>query len=113
MYLLDYHFDSQGNKLKTKWDAYNVEAELKRLDQEEEEEIEENSNKTTEVPIPFTDPKKLLQSLGGLETEFEAVLSFLDGIRGNQQVKESRKQIATKITHEYFQKIDRLRTLLK
>lgn len=31
-----YHFDSSGNKFPSKWDSFDVEEELKRLDEEEQ-----------------------------------------------------------------------------
>jgi hypothetical protein len=31
-----YHFDSSGNKFPSKWDSFDVEEELKRLDEEDE-----------------------------------------------------------------------------
>ncbi|EEY69255.1 uncharacterized protein PITG_05468 [Phytophthora infestans T30-4] len=88
-----YHFDSQGNKLKTKWDSYDVDAELDRLEKEER-------------------GVEALASSQGIEHEFEAVLSFLDDIRGDDEVKQLRKAIANKVTKEYFARIDAIQTML-
>eukprot|EP00644_Phytophthora_capsici_P004322 jgi/Phyca11/109704/e_gw1.17.425.1 len=88
-----YHFDSQGNKLKTKWDSYDVDAELERLEQEENGEV-------------------VLAASQGIEHEFEAVLSFLDDIRGDDEVKQLRKAIANKVTKEYFARIDAIQAML-
>lgn len=110
----DYHFDSQGNKLKTKWDSYDVDAELERLDGED-------ASETTQKPAapakrrpvkPAMSKMKLLAAAGGIEHEFEAVLEFLDDVRGDEQVKQLRKSIANKITTEQFARIDSIRTTL-
>ncbi|KAF1318241.1 hypothetical protein FI667_g14093, partial [Globisporangium splendens] len=116
-----YHFDSKGNKLKTKWDSYDVEAELERLEQEDQQENASASSSTfvakkvTATPArkyaPI-DKIKLITTAGGIEHEFEAVLEFLDDIRGDDQVKQLRKSIAQKITKEHFSRIDRIRTIL-
>ncbi|GAB9469226.1 hypothetical protein Gpo141_00006510 [Globisporangium polare] len=116
-----YHFDSQGNKLKTKWDSYDVDAELERLEQEEQEQSDSAAAATSAsapaaTPSPKkhapADKKKLLATAGGIEREFEAVLEFLDDIRGDGQVKQLRKAIALKINKEHFARIDHIRQLL-
>ncbi|RLN71853.1 hypothetical protein BBJ28_00026636 [Nothophytophthora sp. Chile5] len=114
-----YHFDSQGNKLKTKWDSYDVDAELERLEQEEQGG---NAPVTTAEPrvaapkktrkMPQVDKKKLLTTAAGIEHEFEAVLEFLDDIRGDEQVRQQRKSLVTKITKEHFARVDLIRRLL-
>uniref|UniRef100_K3WJR3 Uncharacterized protein n=1 Tax=Globisporangium ultimum (strain ATCC 200006 / CBS 805.95 / DAOM BR144) TaxID=431595 RepID=K3WJR3_GLOUD len=115
-----YHFDSKGNKLKTKWDSYDVDAELERLEQEEQQDNASASSasvakKTSAKPArkyaPI-DKIKLITTAGGIEHEFEAVLEFLDDIRGDDQVKQLRKSIVQKITKEHFSRIDRIRTIL-
>lgn len=59
------------------------------------------------------DKKKLLIAAGGIEREFEAVLAFLDDIRGDSDVKQLRKSIALKINNEHFARIDHIRKLLE
>lgn len=115
----DYHFDSQGNKLKTKWDSYDVDAELERLEQEEQSDsaaAATSASAPAAKPSPKkhapADKKKLLATAGGIEREFEAVLEFLDDIRGDGQVKQLRKAIALKINKEHFARIDHIRQLL-
>lgn len=109
----DYHFDSNGNKLKTKWDAYDVDAELERLDRTDGGE--ENAPQTSAPArrsAPTLSKPKLLSTAAGIEHEFEAVLEFLDDIRGDGQVRQLRKSIATKITKEQFGRIDSIRSTL-
>jgi hypothetical protein len=111
----DYHFDSQGNKLKTKWDSYDVDAELERLDQEEQQTGAASAPpaaKPASRPSARVDKPKLRTAVGGLEREFEAVLEFLDDIRGDEQVRETRKALAAKITSDQLARIDALRALL-
>lgn len=55
---------------------------------------------------------KLLSAAGGIEHEFEAVLEFLDDVRGDEHVKQLRKAIASKISNEQFARIDQLRATL-
>lgn len=114
----DYHFDSQGNKLKTKWDNFDVDAELERL---EREEAEGEASSSVTKPVAAAAPKRptqrvsektLLNTAAGIEQEFEAVLEFLDDIRGDEYVKQLRKAIVSKITTEQFSRIDRIRTIL-
>ncbi|KAF1783537.1 hypothetical protein GQ600_14364 [Phytophthora cactorum] len=78
-----YHFDSQGNKLKTKWDSYDVDAELERLEKEErgEERGEEaavaaSAAKKPVRKAPQMTRSKALATSQGIEHEFEAVLSM-------------------------------------
>ncbi|KAG6613714.1 uncharacterized protein IUM83_04358 [Phytophthora cinnamomi] len=110
-----YHFDSQGNKLKTKWDSYDVDAELERL---EKEERGEDASKPAAQPkkptrkVPQLTRSKALVTSQGIEHEFEAVLSFLDDIRGDDEVKQLRKAIANKVTKEYFARIDAIQSML-
>ncbi|OWZ11112.1 hypothetical protein PHMEG_00015918 [Phytophthora megakarya] len=110
-----YHFDSQGNKLKTKWDSYDVDAELDRLEQEERgEEVskKETLQKKAVRKVPQITKSKALAASQGIEHEFEAVLSFLDDIRGDNEVKQLRKAIANKVTKEYFARIDSIQSML-
>ncbi|KAG1708226.1 hypothetical protein DVH05_024909 [Phytophthora capsici] len=110
-----YHFDSHGNKLKTKWDSYDVDAELERLEQEENGEVVPGHlpvSKKTVRKAPQTTRPKVLAASQGIEHEFEAVLSFLDDIRGDDEVKQLRKAIANKVTKEYFARIDAIQAML-
>ncbi|KAF4042089.1 hypothetical protein GN244_ATG05454 [Phytophthora infestans] len=108
-----YHFDSQGNKLKTKWDSYDVDAELDRLEKEERGvEVAAPVAKQRILRAPQITRSKALASSQGIEHEFEAVLSFLDDIRGDDEVKQLRKAIANKVTKEYFARIDAIQTML-
>jgi hypothetical protein len=113
----DYHFDSQGNKLKTKWDSYDVDAELERLEKEEHgEEVEPNSAaaaaKNPVRKAPQVTRSQILATSQGIEHEFEAVLSFLDDIRGDESVKQLRKAIASKVNKDYFARIDGIQAVL-
>ncbi|KAG3116283.1 hypothetical protein PI124_g5286 [Phytophthora idaei] len=110
-----YHFDSQGNKLKTKWDSYDVDAELERLEKEERGEEAAVAASAAKKPVrkaPQMTRSKALATSQGIEHEFEAVLSFLDDIRGEDEVKQLRKAIANKITKEYFARIDAIQAML-
>ncbi|KAI9997208.1 hypothetical protein PInf_000644 [Phytophthora infestans] len=108
-----YHFDSQGNKLKTKWDSYDVDAELDRLEKEERGvEVAAPVAKQRMLRAPQITRSKALASSQGIGHEFEAVLSFLDDIRGDDEVKQLRKAIANKVTKEYFARIDAIQTML-
>ncbi|OQR99920.1 hypothetical protein THRCLA_06336 [Thraustotheca clavata] len=103
-----YHFDSTGKKLKTKWDSFDVDAELERLDDEQ------NTSSSTSPKKKNTFTKSQLeQRAGGLEFEFEAVLGYLDSsIRGDDDVRIVRKQIVGAINDIHLKRIDNLRTKL-
>ncbi|TYZ60865.1 hypothetical protein PybrP1_011458 [[Pythium] brassicae (nom. inval.)] len=119
-----YHFDSHGNKLRTKWDSYDVDAELQRLEEEEEGEKNKGNDrdevsalaksKAAERKPTFVaiDKKQLLSAVAGIEREFEAVLEFLDDVRGDDDVKKLRKAIALKINEDHFGRVDYVRRLL-
>ncbi|TMW63091.1 hypothetical protein Poli38472_002032 [Pythium oligandrum] len=110
-----YHFDSQGNKLKTKWDSYDVDAELEKLDDDEQRS---STNKTStsaapgQRPAPTISKSKLLTTVAGIENEFEAILEFLDDVRGDEKVKAARKDLVTRITTEHLSRVDAVRVLL-
>lgn len=108
----DYHFDSQGNKLKTKWDSYDVDAELERLDGDDASEAPKQPAAAPRAAKPAVSKMKLLAAAGGIEHEFEAVLEFLDDVRGDEQVRQLRKAIAGRITSEQFARIDGIRAAL-
>ncbi|RQM19915.1 hypothetical protein B5M09_011023 [Aphanomyces astaci] len=63
---LDYHFDSTGKKLKSKWDSYDVDAELDKVD---------DDTATSALRRPTSSPDQLRRKVGELEHEFEAVRS--------------------------------------
>lgn len=97
-----YHFDSTGRKIPNKWDSYDVDSELQKLDGENDENRSRNSSKRT------------LDRLNAVEHEFEAVLSFLDTlIRGDQVIRAERKAIVLEINNSHLQRIDSLRSSIK
>ena len=112
---VDYHFDSKGNKLKTKWDSFDADAELERLENEERGvEVPSSANKAKD-PVrraPQITRADVLAMSKGIEHEFEAVLSFLDDVRGNKEVKQLRKTFATRVAKEYLPRIDAVQAML-
>ncbi|GMF34661.1 unnamed protein product [Phytophthora fragariaefolia] len=103
------------NKLKTKWDSYDVDAELERLEKEERGKEVSASTPQPKKPVrkvPQLTRSRALATSQGIEHEFEAVLSFLDDIRGDDEVKQLRKAIADKVTKEYFARIDAIQAML-
>uniref|UniRef100_M4B940 Uncharacterized protein n=1 Tax=Hyaloperonospora arabidopsidis (strain Emoy2) TaxID=559515 RepID=M4B940_HYAAE len=111
----NYHFDSKGNKLKTKWDSFDADAELERLENEERGvEVPSSANKAKD-PVrraPQITRADVLAMSKGIEHEFEAVLSFLDDVRGNKEVKQLRKTFATRVAKEYLPRIDAVQAML-
>ncbi|CAI5704248.1 unnamed protein product [Peronospora effusa] len=110
-----YHFDSKGNKLRTKWDAYDVDAELERLEKEEQgHEVSTIATGATKIvrKAPQITRSQAFTTSQGIEHEFDAVLSFLDDIRGDHEVKQLRKAIANKITSDYYARIDAVQAML-
>lgn len=114
--MIDYHFDSLGNKLNTKWDTFDADAELHRL--EEDEQRGETSatcheaSKQAHKKTPLITRSSVLATSKGMEHEFEAVLSFLDDVRGDNEVKQLRKSIASKVTSEYLARVDAIQAIV-
>ena len=54
----------------------------------------------------------VLATSKGVEHELEAVLSFLDDIRGDREVMQLRKVLATRVTKEYLPRIDAIQAML-
>ncbi len=54
-----------------------------------------------------------LQVLGGLEHEYEAILMFLDQLRGSETFRFSRKQLIQQIQDLHLLNVDRLRKKIK
>uniref|UniRef100_A0AAV1UG71 BAG domain-containing protein n=1 Tax=Peronospora matthiolae TaxID=2874970 RepID=A0AAV1UG71_9STRA len=110
-----YHFDSRGNKLKTKWDSFDADAELERLENEERGvQVSSLANKAKDSACraPQISRSDVLAMSKGIEHEFEAVLSFLDDVRGDKEVKQLRKNLATRVAKEYLSRIDAIQVLL-
>ncbi|OQR96155.1 hypothetical protein ACHHYP_16951 [Achlya hypogyna] len=106
-----YHFNSTGKKLKTKWDSFDVDAELERLDREEANQVPAPAAPSSATSPPSK--SQLEQRAGGLEFEFEAVLGYLDSsIRGDDDVRIVRKQIVGAINDIHLKRIDGLRQQL-
>lgn len=100
-----------------------MDAELQRLEEEEEDAKERNGGEQAAAPSEPTaaerrpkfiafHKKQLLSAVAGIEREFEAVLAFLDDVRGDEDVKKRRKAIALTINAEHFGRIDYIRQLL-
>ncbi|KAI9922078.1 hypothetical protein PsorP6_002220 [Peronosclerospora sorghi] len=101
-----YHLDSQGNKFETEWDCYNADAELDLFEKKERGGTVATVESTKPAhKTPHNTKSKALAFIQGIEHEFEAVLSFLDTIRGDDEVKQLRKAIADKVTKD-FARID-------
>lgn len=76
-----YHFSSDGKKLKTKWDNFDVDAELARLDEDRASGAPgptQDSGKTKTELLRAADA--LLRDLGAVERGCEVTLSDLDAI---------------------------------
>ncbi|KAF0702808.1 hypothetical protein AaE_015700 [Aphanomyces astaci] len=93
-----YHFDSTGKKLKSKWDSYDVDAELDKVDDD-----------TSSPRRPTSSPDQLRRKVGELEHEFEAILAYLDTVRGDEEVRIVRKQLVGAINDTYLVTLDRLK----
>ena len=97
-----YHFDSKGNKFKNKWEAYDVEAELKKVDDE--------GTQTKQPPQQAASSSALLKQLCGVESEIEAVLTYIDRVQseGDAEIKAQRKPLAVR-AQGLLPKVDRLK----
>ena len=92
-----------------------MDAELERFEKEEQGDRVSTTATGATTPVPKTPQITRSQAFTmsqGIEHEFEAVLSFLDDIRGNDKVKHLRKAIANKVTTDYYARIDAIQALL-
>lgn len=71
-----YHFDSSGKKLKSKWDSYNVDDELKRLDGDD---------------VVGEKKARIMRELRKIHAELWEQQDCIDSIRGNELVCSQRK----------------------
>lgn len=94
-----YHFDSNGKKLPSKWDSFDVDSEMAKLDEEEGK-----GDKGGSVHVG-----KVVSKVAGLEHDIEAILAFLDSVRGNESVKCARKALIVRIDAEYLSRVDALK----
>ncbi|KAF0716544.1 Aste57867_2792 [Aphanomyces stellatus] len=101
-----YHFDSSGKKLKTKWDNYDVDAELTKLDEDDDGASIEVKPTAAAPPKPKPTQTQLVRRAGEIEHEFEAILSYLDTIRGDEDVRIVRKQLVGAINDTYLVRLD-------
>jgi len=104
-----YHFNSEGKKIKNKWDSFDVDAELRKVDGTDKRGAAKKSNpsdntarkektqlhsKNAEIAEITGSARK---TLGELWSDTERVLSILDTkIRGDEEIKRERKRVASK-----------------
>ena len=95
-----YHFSSSGEKFKSKWDTFDVDAALAQVDEDEQTSAE---------------LAKLRARLGGLEARLEAVLAYCDRVRGDSEVTAQRRALALRVsgpTAGLFLRVDELKAKL-
>ena len=115
---IDYHFDSNGKKLPNKWDNFDVDAELNKIDDEMLGEVSPRSNEEKDDPVLISLRKKtkekLLRTACELQHEMESILSFMDtNIRGDIEIKSLRKNLVLEINNEYLPRLDDIKTQLE
>ena len=79
---------SKGNKLKSKWEAYDVEAELQKVDE---------STQTKQPSQQDACSSALLKQLCGVESEIEAVLTYIDRVQseGDAEIKAQQNSFGS------------------
>jgi len=85
-----YHFDSKGNKFKSKWDSFDVDAELKKLDDPADDKRENVAKRRA----------GLEQDLGVAHIELWTALETLDSIviePGDEASRGRRKALVAKL----------------
>lgn len=110
-----YHFASDGTKLPSKWDAYDVDAELRRLDEEDGNGSSSGGSSSgscsgaaagsgsgssskagrSSVPAWRRSVGQLRTSLGGVEKAVEDCMADVDTIRGGDAHRLERKALVT------------------
>ena len=97
-----YFFRSDGKKIRNKWDSYNIEEELRKLDDVDggdESEAKEAPAGTPPRRAPKAKtPERILQAVGHVILEIERLQLSLDGItvprdyKGADKLRENRKK---------------------
>lgn len=126
-----YHFSSSGKKFKNKWDEYNVEEELRRLEMEDEEEAERGGAQTTvagngkgngEIRHKGEGRRRKRENgkgrergkptlgrvrteVGQLQSDLEKAMGHLDSVRGDEEVRQRRKGLVLE-SHGLFRALD-------
>jgi len=130
-----YHFSSSGKKFKNKWDEYDVEEELRRLEREDEKEAEEGGAQTTIISNGNENGEvrhrgggsrrwrengngreggreggkptwgRMRTEVGQLQSDLEKAMGHLDSVRGDEEVKQRRKGLVLE-SHALFQALD-------
>ena len=114
-----YHFDSKGNKLKNKWDSFDVDAALKEVDNQPAG-TKLAKPKPQPQPAPKSAPAQpqsgpaLARDAAGLVSRLEALLTYIDRLRGPEgsPVRASRRRLAA-ATNALLARVDGARGRVK
>ena len=79
-----YHFSSSGEKFKSKWDTFDVDAELRALDGVDAEEEERK--------------QRLRNQIGECNAGIWEAQGMIDHLRGDEEVRRRRKQLTSTAT---------------
>jgi hypothetical protein len=99
-----YHFDSSGKKTKNKWDSFDVDAECQKVDSDE-------GVTRMQAPQACSAISALSKQIYGVESELEAVLTYIDRVQsaGDVSIKDMRKKLAVEVTQSLLPKVDQLK----
>lgn len=93
-----YHFDSTGKRLPSKWDSYDIDAELEQLEAEERAGAGDGAG----GGASRSDEKQALQRMQALQLQMnqatgdvEHVLTQLDQVRGDDARRKARKRLVS------------------
>lgn len=102
-----YFFTSDGKKNPSKWDSFDVQAGLDRVDQQEQDK----GSLLSLAPFDATRATKgsLERHVKGLELGCEEILFQLDAIGGSPRVKARRKALVEFINSQALARVDALR----
>eukprot|EP00937_MAST-01D_sp_MAST-1D-sp2_P005382 g5382.t1 len=90
-----YHFDSKGNKFQNKWDSFDVEAELRKVDEDEERRAAHK------------------RALGLGEALERVLMDDVDTLRGDSAVVAKRKLLAATVSDTLLPRVDRVKAQLQ
>ena len=79
-----YHFSSSGEKFKSKWDTFDVDAELRALDEVDAEEGERK--------------ERLRRKIGECNAGLWEAQAMIDDLRGDEDVRRRRKLLTSTAT---------------
>jgi hypothetical protein len=104
-----YHFASDGTRLRSKWDEFDVDAELQRLDSEALTGAARSGSNRVSRSSGMSDAARVASELritcASMLDALEGTLGDLDDVRGSEKHKAARRALVAD-THALMKRVD-------